>query len=79
VTISSNYRSQKLLPVLVFKIDLPKVYNRVSLLYLFLLLLHIGSDLSLVKWIMAHVTSISLVLLINGGGFSFFNPSQGLY
>jgi hypothetical protein len=43
-----------------------------------LLLLHVGFDLPMVKWIMACVTSISCDVLINGVGSPFFHPGRGL-
>jgi hypothetical protein len=50
--------------VLIIKIDLFKTYDCVSWLYLRLLLLHIGFELPLVKWIMCCVTIVSFVVLI---------------
>jgi len=60
------------------KIDLSKSHNRLSWLYLQLLLLHIGFELQVVKWIMACVTTISFAILINGPRSSFFKSGQGL-
>jgi len=65
-------------PTVVVKLDLLKVYDRVSWLYLRLLLLHIGFSYPVVKWIMGCVTSVSFVVLINGGAVDFFKPSRGL-
>jgi hypothetical protein len=64
--------------MLVFKIDLSKAYDRVSWLYLCLLLLHIGFELQVVKWIMACVTTASFAILINGVGSTFFKSGWGL-
>jgi len=50
--------------VLIITIDLFKTYDCVSWLYLRLLLLHIGFELPLVKWIMCCVTIVSFVVLI---------------
>jgi hypothetical protein len=67
--------------VSVIKIDLSKAYDRVSWLYLKLLLLHIGFELPLVKWIMSCVSCVSFVsfiVLINGVWLTFFRSSWGL-
>jgi hypothetical protein len=54
------------MPTAVIKLDLFKAYDRVSWLYLRLLLIHIGFSLPLVKWIMGCVTTASFAVLING-------------
>jgi hypothetical protein len=66
-------KSQKR-PVSVIKIDLEKTYDRVSCLFLRLLLLQIGFDLCMVKWVMDCVTSVSFGILVNGVRYHFFNP-----
>jgi hypothetical protein len=65
-------------PIAVIKLDLSKAYDRVSWLYLQLLLIHLGFSLPLVKWIMGCVSSTLFVVLINGSTSSFFKPSRGL-
>jgi hypothetical protein len=66
------------MPAAVIKLDLSKAYDRVSWLYLHLLLIHIGFSLPLVKWIMGCVTIVSFAILINGSTSNFFKPSRGL-
>jgi hypothetical protein len=60
------------------KIDLSKACDRVSWLYLHLVLLHIGFSLHVVKWIMSCVIFVSFIIFINGAISKFFKPSQGL-
>lgn len=55
-----------------------KAFDRVSWLFLRLLLLQIELDLQSVKWIMVGVTNASFALLINGSGTSFFNSGRSL-
>jgi hypothetical protein len=64
--------------ILVLKINLFKAYNRVSWLYLWMLLMHIGFGLSMVKYIMDCILIISFVVLINVFGSPFFKFCQGL-
>jgi hypothetical protein len=64
--------------VSIAKNDLSKAYDRVSWFYICILLLQIGFELPLVKWIMSCVTYISFMVLINGSGSPFFNSSRGL-
>jgi hypothetical protein len=47
--------------VAVFKIDLSKSFDKVSWLFLHLLLLHIGFELQIIKWIMTCVTQCPLL------------------
>jgi hypothetical protein len=65
-------------PMFAIKIDLSKEYDHVLWLSLWLLLLHIGFDIPLIKWIMSCVSFVSFVVLISGVGSSFFKSSQGL-
>jgi hypothetical protein len=65
-------------PIPILKIDLSKSYDRVSWLHLRLLLLHIGIDLSVVKWIKCCVTIVSFVHLTNGSSSPFFQATRGL-
>lgn len=64
---------------MVIKIDLAKAYDRVSWLFLRLLLLRIGFDLYMVKWVMVCATTMSFVVLVNGVRSPFFNPECGLH
>eukprot|EP00253_Pinus_taeda_P022843 PITA_22843 len=62
----------------VLKIDLSKAYDRISWLYLRMLLTHIGFSYPFVSWIMGCITNVSFVVLVNGGASSFFNSQRGL-
>jgi hypothetical protein len=64
--------------VSVLKIDLSNAYDKVSWLYLWLVLIHIRFGLPTIKWIMVFVTTISFVVLINGYGSPFFKVGQGI-
>jgi hypothetical protein len=63
---------------MVIKVDLSKAYDRVSWLYLWLMLIHLGFNLGIVNWVMNCVTSISFAILINGYSLEFFRPGKGL-
>jgi hypothetical protein len=65
-------------PATFIKLDLSKAYDKVSWLYVRLLLIHLGFSLPLVKWIMGCVTSATFLVLINGSTSSFFKTSRGL-
>ena len=58
--------------------DLIKSYDWVNWVFLRLILLYIGMELSLVNWIMVCVTSEFFPVLINGSPTGFFNASRGL-
>ncbi len=58
----------------VVKIDFSKAYDRISWLYLRLLLTHLGFGYDFVRWVMSCVSSSSIVVLINGEASSFFSP-----
>jgi hypothetical protein len=62
----------------VLKIDLSKAYDRVSWLYLRLLLTHLGFGFSFINWIMSCISSVSFVVLINGAATPFFQAERGL-
>jgi hypothetical protein len=62
----------------VLKIDLSKSYDRVSWLYIRLLLTHLGFDVPFINWVMNCLTSASFVVLINGSASSFFTSERGL-
>jgi len=51
-------------PLSIIKLDLSKAYDHISWFYLKVLLLHLGFDLPLVKWIISCVASVSFVVLI---------------
>jgi hypothetical protein len=62
----------------VLKIDLSKVYDRVSWIFLKLLLTHLGFGFSFINWIMSCITTVSFVVLINGATSPFFPAERGL-
>jgi hypothetical protein len=62
----------------VLKIDLSKAYDRVSWLYVQLLLIHLGFEVHFITWIMSCLTSTSFAVLINGSVSPFFTPERGL-
>jgi hypothetical protein len=62
----------------VLKIDLSKAYDRVSWLYIRLLLTHLGFEVPFITWIMSCLTSTSFAVLINGSASPFFTPERGL-
>jgi hypothetical protein len=62
----------------VLKIDLSKAYDRVSWLYIRLLLTHLGFEVPFITWIMSCLTSTSFAVLINGSTSPFFTPERGL-
>jgi len=62
----------------VMKIDLAKAYDKVSWLYLRLLLTHIGFGNDFIRWIMSCITTVSFSVLINGAASPFFHAERGL-
>ena len=66
-----NLKTKKLKGV-VINVDLSKVYDRVCWLYLRMLLTHLGFGIDFIQLIMACITSISFVVLINGSFSPFF-------
>lgn len=60
----------------IIKIDLSKAYDRISWMYLRLLLTHLGFRYDFVRWIMGCVSSTSIVLLI--GVASIFSILKGV-
>ena len=67
------------LDALVLKMDLIKVYDRVNWVFLRLLLLHIGLNLTTINWIMVYVTSANFAVLINGDPTKFLDASRGIH
>jgi hypothetical protein len=62
----------------VLKIDLSKAYDRVSWLFIRLLLTHLGFAVPFINWAMNCLTTTSFVVLINGSTSSFFPSERGL-
>jgi hypothetical protein len=72
-----SIKTRKLKSV-VLKIDLSKAYDRVSWLYIRLLLTHLGFTVPFIRWIMCCITTVSFSVLINGSATTFFRPERGL-
>ena len=63
--------------VMVLKLDLSNAYDRVSWLYLRIMLIHIGTNFQIMNWIMGCLSSVSFAMLINGSTSGFFSPFKG--
>ena len=57
----------------IFKIDLAKACDKVSWLYIRLLLTHLGFDIAFIRWIMSCITTVSFSILINGAASPFLH------
>jgi len=68
----------KHLKCILLKIDLSKAFDRVSWLYIKMILIHIGFPLALINWIMACITSPTFSILINGSASHYFHSERGL-
>lgn len=68
----------KHLKAILLKIDLSKAFDRVSWLYIKMILIHLGFPHSFITWIMACITSPSFNILINGSASPFFHSERGL-
>jgi hypothetical protein len=62
----------------VIKIDLSKAFDRVSWSFIRLLLTHLGFEVPFIRWIMACISSVTFVVLINGATSPFFTSGRGL-
>jgi len=62
----------------ILKIDLSKAYDKVSWLYIRLLLTHLGFDIGFIRWIMSCITTISFFVLINEATSPFFHSERGI-
>lgn len=63
---------------IILKIDLAKEFDRVSWLYLKMLLIHLGFPNNFITWIMACITTHTFSVLINGSASQFFHFERGL-
>ena len=62
----------------VLKIDLSKTYDKVSWLYICMLLTHLGFAIGFIRWIMSCITTVSFLVLINGAASPFFHSERSL-
>jgi hypothetical protein len=63
----------------ILKIDLSKEFDHVNWSFIRLLLTHLGFEVPFIKWIMACISSVSFVVLINGATSPFFISERGLW
>eukprot|EP00253_Pinus_taeda_P020087 PITA_20087 len=68
----------KHLKAILLKIDLSKAFDRVSWLYIKMILIHLGFPHAYISWIMACITSPTFSILINGSASPFFHSERGL-
>jgi len=60
------------------KIDIHKAYDSVDWSFIQLILLKVGLSMENIRWIMACITSVSFVVIINGLPTHFFKDGKGL-
>lgn len=63
----------------ILKIELAKSFDRVSWLYIKMILTHLGFPLPFINWIMCCISLASFSVLINGLASHFFHVEQGLW
>lgn len=63
---------------IILKIDVAKAFDRVSWLYIKMLLIHLGFPIHFITWIMACITTPTFSVLINGSASQFFHSKRGL-
>eukprot|EP00253_Pinus_taeda_P005582 PITA_05582 len=68
----------KHMKAIILKIDLAKAFDRVSWLYLKMILIHLGFPQNFISWIMACITTPTFSVLINGSASQFFHSERGL-
>ncbi|GJY14273.1 hypothetical protein Tco_0383582 [Tanacetum coccineum] len=73
-----NYHRNRGSPRCAFKIDIQKAYDTVDWKFLENILIKFGFHNTMVKWIMACVSSTSFSLSINGNIHGFFKGKRGL-
>ena len=61
------------------KIDLSKAYDRLSWLYLYILLTHLGFEDPFIRWVMSYIYIVSFVVLINGVASPLFHSERVLH
>lgn len=62
----------------VLKIDLSEAYDKVSWLYIRLILTHLGFGIAFIRWIMSCITMVYFFVLINGAASPFFHAKREL-
>ncbi|GJS53892.1 putative RNA-directed DNA polymerase [Tanacetum coccineum] len=73
-----SYHRNRGPPRCAFKVDIQKAYDTVDWRFLETILVRFGFHCTMVKWIMACVTSTSFSLNINGNIHGFFKGKRGL-
>lgn len=68
----------KKLKGMIMKVDLSKAFDRVSWLYIRMMLTHLGFPYTFTKWIMCCITNVTYSILINGSASPFFHAERGL-
>ena len=68
----------KSVKAIMIKIDLSKSYDRVTWVYLRVILAKMGFAGNFIAWVMSSLSSISFSLLINGVATNFFKSGRGL-
>ena len=68
----------KSIKAIMIKIDLSKAYDRVSWVYLRVILAKMGFAGNFIAWVMSSLSSVSFSLLINGVATNFFKSGRGL-
>ncbi len=61
----------------ILKIDLAKAFDKVSWLYIKMILTHLGFPPPFINWIMCCINSTSFSVLINGFASHFFHAERG--
>lgn len=68
----------KKLKGMILKVDLSKAFDRISWLYIRMLLTHLGFPPNFINWIMCCITRVSFSVLINGSASPYFHSERGL-
>lgn len=63
---------------MILKVDLSKAFDKVSRLYLRMILTHLGFFVGFIKWIMCCITNVSFSVLVNGATSAFFSSERGI-
>lgn len=63
---------------MILKVDLTKAFDRASMLYIRMLLTHLGFPYLFIKRIMSCITEVSYSILLNGSPTPFFTAERGL-